>query len=111
MYQKHKIMSIKKQYLKSKPVCKLTFKVTKEEAQSANTVAIVGEFNEWNKDAEPMKKLKSGDFTQTLNLETGKEYQFKYLINDTIWANETEADKIVPNGIVEGEFNSVIDLN
>mgnify|MGYP003573662284 FL=1 len=104
-------MSIKKQYLKSKPECKLTFRVTKEEAQSAETVAIVGEFNEWNKDAEPMKKLKSGDFTQTLNLETGREYQFKYLVNNTTWANETEADKVVPNGIVEGEFNSVIELN
>ena len=104
-------MSIKKQYLKSKPVCKISFRVTKEESQSADSVKIVGEFNEWNKDAEPMKKLKSGDFTQTLNLETGKEYQFKYLVNDTDWVNETEADKVVPNGIVEGEFNSVIELN
>jgi len=104
-------MSIKKQYLKSKPVCKLSFRVTKEEAQGADTVKIVGEFNEWDKDAKPMKKLKSGDFTQTLNLETGKEYQFKYLVNDTTWTNESEADKMVPNGIVEGEFNSVIDLN
>ena len=86
-------MSIKKQYLKSKPECKLTFRVTKEEVQSADTVVIVGEFNEWNKDAEPMKKLKSGDFTQTLNLETGREYQFKYLVNNTTWANETEADE------------------
>ena len=104
-------MSIKKQYLKSKPVCKLSFRVTKEEVQSADTVKIVGEFNEWDKDAAPMKKLKSGDFTQTLDLETGKEYQFKYLVNDTVWANETEADKMVPTGIVQGEFNSVIELN
>lgn len=104
-------MSIKKQYLKSKPECKLSFRVTKEEAQSADSVKIVGEFNGWDTNVEPMKKLKSGDFTQTLNLETGAAYQFKYLINDTIWANETEADKMVPNGIVEGEFNSVIDLN
>jgi 1,4-alpha-glucan branching enzyme len=103
-------MSIKKQYLKSKPECKLTFRVTKEVAQNADSVKIVGDFNAWNKDTEPMNKLKSGDFTQTLNLETGKEYQFKYLINGTIWENETEADKMAPNGIVEGEFNSVIDL-
>jgi 1,4-alpha-glucan branching enzyme len=104
-------MSIKKQYLKSKPECKLTFRVTKEVAQNADSVKIVGDFNEWNKDTEPMNKLKNGDFTQALNLETGKEYQFKYLINDTTWENETEADKMAPNGIVEGEFNSVIDLN
>ncbi len=104
-------MSIKKQYLKSKPVCKVTFRVNKEEAQSAETVRVVGEFNDWSKDAEPMNKLKSGDFTQTLDLETGKEYQFKYLLNDVVWSNETESDKLVPNGIVEGDFNSVVEIN
>lgn len=104
-------MSIKKQYLKSKPECKLSFRVAKAEAQNAETIKIVGEFNDWSQEVEPMKKLKSGDFTQTLSLETGKDYQFKYLINDTVWENDTEADKMVPNGIMEGEFNSVIELN
>ena len=104
-------MSIKKQYLKSKPECKLSFRVEKAVVNNADTVKIVGEFNDWDQDVEPMKKLKSGDFTQTINLETGKEYQFKYLINNNIWQNEAEADKMVPNGIVEGEFNSVVELN
>ncbi len=104
-------MSIKKQYLKSKPECKVSFRVLKADAQDAGSIKIVGDFNGWSKDVEPMSKLKSGDFTQTLNLETGKEYQFKYVINDSVWENDTEADKLAPNGIVEGEFNSVIDLN
>jgi len=103
-------MSIKKQYLKSEPVCKLTFKVTKEQAQDAESVKILGDFNGWNKDVEPMSKLKSGDFTQTVKLNTGSEYQFRYLINDNVWSNEEEADKTVPNGVVEGEFNSVLAL-
>ena len=38
-------MAIKKQYLKSKPVCKVTFSVPAEEAKK---VAVVGTFNEWN---------------------------------------------------------------
>lgn len=103
-------MSIKKQYLKNEPVCKLTFKVTKEQAQDAESVKILGDFNGWNKDVEPMSKLKSGDFTQTLKLNTGSEYQFRYFINETVWSNEEEADKTVPNGVVEGEFNSVLAL-
>ncbi|WP_346859108.1 isoamylase early set domain-containing protein [uncultured Draconibacterium sp.] len=103
-------MSIKKQYLKSEAACKLSFRVTKEQAQDADTVKIVGEFNDWSTDVEPMKKLKSGDFTQTLKLETEKEYQFKYVINGTTWINEEEADKLVPNGLVEGEFNSALVL-
>jgi len=103
-------MSIKKQFLKSEPVCKLTFKVSKDMAQDAETVKIIGDFNGWNKEVEPMSKLKSGDFTQTLKLEVGSEYQFRYLINDNVWVNEDEADNAVPNGVVEGEFNSVLAL-
>lgn len=103
-------MSIKKQFLKSKPVCKLTFRVTKEQAQDADTVRIVGDFNNWNKDVEPMKKLKNGTFSQIINLNTGNEYQFRYLINDTTWGNEKEADKTAPTGIVAGEVNSVVEL-
>uniref|UniRef100_UPI003216DEEC isoamylase early set domain-containing protein n=1 Tax=uncultured Draconibacterium sp. TaxID=1573823 RepID=UPI003216DEEC len=103
-------MSIKKQYLKSEPVCKLSFRVSKEQVDSADSVKIVGEFNDWSMDVEPMKKLKSGDFTQTLKLETEKEYQFKYVVNDSVWINDEEADKMVPNGITEGEFNSALVL-
>lgn len=103
-------MSIRKQFLKNEPVCKLSFRVTKDQAQDAETIKIVGDFNEWNKDVEPMKKLKSGDFTQTIKLGVGSEYQFRYFINDTTWSNEVEADKTAPTGIVAGEVNSVIEL-
>ncbi len=103
-------MSIKKQYLKSKPECKVSFRVLKADAKDAETIKIVGEFNGWSEDVEPMKKLKSGDFTQTLSLETGKAYQFKYVFDNSVWENEAEADAVAPNGIVEGEFNSVLDL-
>ena len=62
-------MSIKKQFLKSKPVCKVTFTLPAEEAKS---VAVVGSFNEWNTDATPLKKLKNGSFKGTIDLESGK---------------------------------------
>ena len=103
-------MSIKKQYLKSEPVCKVTFKLSKEAAQDAETVKILGDFNGWNKEVEPMSKLKSGEFSQTLKLDAGNEYQFRYFICDKTWANDDEADKTVPNGVGEGEFNSVLAL-
>jgi hypothetical protein len=53
-----------------------------------------------------MKKLKSGSFTQTFSLNNGQEYEFKYLINKSIWINDPKVDKHSPNGI--GEYNSVI---
>ena len=88
-------MSIKKQYLKSKPVCKVTFCLSKEAARSANQVYIVGEFNGWNVRAAPMKKLKNGNFTITLDLEAGREYQFRYLVDEKYWENDWCADNYV----------------
>jgi len=54
-----------------------------------------------------MKKLKSGAFTTTLDLETGKEYQFRYLLDKKIWENERDADKLIPTPYGDSE-NSVI---
>jgi len=86
-------MAIKKQYLKSKPVCKVSFKLPKELARGAEVVHLVGEFNDWKIGANPMRKLKNGAFTLTLDLETGKDYQFRYLIDGDIWENDPEADR------------------
>ncbi|MEJ2113480.1 MAG: isoamylase early set domain-containing protein, partial [Flavobacteriaceae bacterium] len=67
-------MAITKQYLKSKPVCKVTFSVPAEEAE---TVAVVGSFNEWNTEAVELKKLKNGTFKGTVNLEKDNSYEFR----------------------------------
>ncbi len=98
-------MSIKKQFLKSKPVCKVSFRISAEEANGAKKIQVLGDFNNWNLKAKPMKSLKSGDFTQTVELETGKEYQFRYLIDGEQWINDLEADAKVAN-----EFNSENDV-
>lgn len=102
-------MSIKKQYLKSKPVCKVTFKLTKEEAKSAQTVSLLGDFNNWDKASQPMKKLKDGGFTATLDLDKGAEYQFRYLLNNKEWENDWKADEYVPSALAY-EDNSVVSV-
>ncbi len=100
-------MALKKQYLKSKPVCKVTFRMTKKLVQSADHVHLVGEFNQWNILATPMKRLKSGDFTLTLDLETGREYQFRYLIDQVRWENDDKADAYIPTPFGDCD-NSVV---
>ncbi len=89
-------MSIKKQYIKGKDLCKVTFTLLKEAVKSAKRVYIVGEFNDWNIYATPMKKQKNGAFTVTLNLEKGREYQFRYLIDEMVWENDWHADRYAP---------------
>ena len=100
-------MSIKKQYLKSKPICKVTLSLPKEAAPNAKKVALVGEFNDWDKQSTPMRKLKSGVFKTTINLDVGQEYQFRYLIDGEKWENDWAADKYIGNG-VSYEENSVV---
>lgn len=103
-------MSLTKKFLKSKPVCKVTFKVDPELVQDAKKVMLSGDFNKWNtgKKAE-MKKLKNGTFKATVDLETGKEYAFRYVVDGNSWINDPEADKFVPTG-VSMEENSVVVL-
>lgn len=86
---------LKKQYLKSKPVCKVTF-YTPEEIE-AEEVNLVGDFNGWDEGATPMEKLKDGRFKVILPLDKDEEYQFRYLVNGAEWHNDWEADKYVPN--------------
>jgi len=100
-------MSIRKQYLKSKPVCKATFRIPEEMGSSAESAHIVGDFNNWTFFSTPMEKLKSGAFKTTLELEPGREYQFRYLLDKEIWENESDADKSVPTPYGDSE-NSVI---
>lgn len=98
-------MAIKKQFLKSKPVCKVTFTVPAEEA---NSVAVVGTFNEWNTEATPLKKLKNGSFKGTVDLETGSSYEFRYIV-DGEYINESQADSYAWSEFAAAD-NSVLSL-
>jgi hypothetical protein len=97
------IMSIKKQYLKNRPYCKVTFRVNKEAANGAKSIHLVGDFNDWNLQETPMTLLKSGEFTVMveLNIDT-PAYQFRYLHDNQHWVNDGDAEAYVTNGI-EGE--------
>ena len=89
--------TLKKLYLKTKEFCKVTFRLPKEAAQEANVVTLVGDFNEWNTDETPMQKLKNGDFTVTVELACNSDYKFKYLIDNSRWENDWQADEYSPN--------------
>jgi len=100
-------MSLIKKTLKTRPVTKVTFRLPAEAAPQADSVHLVGDFNDWDEDATPMQRLKNGDFKVILDLEAGREYSFRYLIEGKEWENDWEADRYVPAGIA-GEENSVV---
>ncbi len=98
-------MSIAKQYLKTKPICKVTFTVP---AKDAEKVAVVGDFNNWNPKGSMLKKLKNGTFKGTFDLPKEKTFEFKYIV-DGNFINETEADRYQWNDFA-GSENAVLEL-
>ena len=102
-------MSIKKQILKSKPLAKVSFKISKSEGLDAKKAFLVGDFNAWSETSHPLKALKDGSFSITIELETGREYQFRYLLDESTWINDSEADNLIPGGI-GNEKNGIIIL-
>ena len=76
-------------------VVQVTFSLPSE--VQGETVYLVGDFNNWDEKASPMMRAKDGSFLLTLELEKGREYQFRYLVNGEEWHNDWKADKYFPN--------------
>lgn len=94
---------IKKQFFKSK--CKVTFEMPKGTAEKS--VAVVGDFNDWDQTAAPMKQLKSGVWKTTIDLQKDDSYQFRYVVDGDSWINDGDADSYVTNDT--GDENCVVE--
>lgn len=102
-------MSIRKQFLKSRPVCKVTFTIPESMRNGAEDAFVVGEFNQWSTSATPMRRSKKGSFSATVELDKDRSYQFRYLLGRSRWENEPEADDVQPTPFGDSH-NSVIRL-
>ena len=91
-----------KRFFKKK--CRVRFELPRE--LSATTAYLVGDFNNWDKTATPMKQLKSGVWKIDVDLQKNREYQFRYFLDGSEWHNDWNADAYVPNN-VDGD-NSVV---
>jgi predicted flap endonuclease-1-like 5' DNA nuclease len=102
---------IKKEFSKAGKVCKTTFTLPKEAVVNAKEVFLLGEFNAWNVEKPVvMKKQKDGSFATTIELESGRTYQFRYLIDQKTWENDWNADDYQPVAPF-GVYNSVVFVN
>lgn len=85
-------MAITKKELKSRPVCKVRFKLDADEAGGSAKVFLVGSFNGWDEKAMPMKQNKDGSFSLEIDLPLGQKHSFRYLRSDGVWLNDSAAD-------------------
>jgi len=97
---------MKKTYAKKGNKCRVTFELLAE--AKAQKAFVCGEFNDWDKTEHELVRRKRGNFSISISLDTGKEYRFRYWVDDDHWENDWEADKYVPNDY--GSEDSVIVL-
>jgi 1,4-alpha-glucan branching enzyme len=91
-HKNRRTMSLQKQFLKSNKACKVTFCLPEAVTNGAKEVKILGDFNNWEKENGIPMKVKNGEFVATVQLDAGKEYQFRYLLDNKTWENDGAAD-------------------
>ena len=74
----------------------------------AQAAAVCGEWNNWSADADVMHRDAEGGFSVTVDLDAGRAYRFRYLLDGQRWDNDWAADAYVLNDF--GGDDSVVDL-
>ena len=102
-------MALKKELNDFRTAADVHFSLPQAAAKNAQTVHLVGQFNNWDMTAQPMTKQEDGSFETSLTLPTDAAHEFRYLLDGEQWENDWDADKYVPTGVCEAE-NSVVVL-
>ncbi len=100
-------MALYKAYPKNGTTCKVTFELPIEATMGVKKISLVGDFNNWDKNAHVLTKNKEGRFSITIVLEQSHEYQFRYLMDDSRWENDWASDKYLPSSFGNTD-NSVV---
>ncbi len=75
-------------------------------APNANSVSLVGTFNNWNNSANPMQKDQNGVWSTVIQVQAGK-YQYKYLADGT-WNYDQDNSETADDGY--GGQNSAFEV-
>jgi 1,4-alpha-glucan branching enzyme len=66
----------------------VTFAVTleaRDTLREIESVSVVGDFNHWDSQSHPLRKTEDGQWQTVIELEDGKSYQYRYLVNGQDW--------------------------
>jgi 1,4-alpha-glucan branching enzyme len=86
---------LQKVYSKTGRACRVTFILPPD--ANADTAFLCGEFNDWNQTSHPLTPRKDGSLARMIWLESGRQYRFRYWVNDSRWENDWAADAYMPN--------------
>src|SRR5688572_12351442 len=97
-------MAIDKQPSSKNGTTRVTLRIPAE--AGAATAQVLGDFNDWT--PTDMGPSDDGGYELALDLEKGRSYRFRYLLDNRRWENDWQADSYVPNEY--GGDDSLIDL-
>jgi 1,4-alpha-glucan branching enzyme len=97
--------------LKKKPVKKtdkisVTFET--RDYEDAGRISLVGEFNAWHPERNPMKKRKDGAWAVTMRLPGEGRFEYRFVVDGQQWVTDAEADGFATNPF--GGRNSLVIL-
>ena len=91
---------------KAKGKARVTFTIDPQ--VGAQAAAVCGDWNDWSAGADVMHRDAEGGFSVTVDLDAGRAYRFRYLLDGQRWDNDWAADAYVRNDF--GGDDSVVDL-
>jgi len=76
---------------------KVTFTLPADIVAGASEGLLLGEFNNWDKqNGFSLRKYKDGSMKTTVELEAGKSYEYRYLLDGGRWVNDANANAYLP---------------
>jgi 1,4-alpha-glucan branching enzyme len=72
----------------------------------AEKITLCGEFNDWATDTNVLERGGDGNWSTVIDLEPGRSYRYRYLIDGTHWENDWVAHAYEPNS--HGSDDSVV---
>ena len=99
---------MKKKIIAEKNSTKVVFSLPKEALEGVSIVSVVGDFTEWN--PVMLKAKKDGSFEIELEVPNGRDYHFRYQINNHHWQNDFAADRYEISPMYPHIENSVLSL-
>lgn len=94
------------QWIKISPVINQSAKTIRFyfHQHDAHSVHVSGDFSEWSVNALPMQQMEEGIWELTIPLLAEGHYQYKFVVNDTIWKSDPMNFYRMPDGM--NGFNS-----
>ena len=72
----------------------------------AERIHLVGDFNGWDRDSLPFQPTRQENWQVQIELDQGREYRFRYLVDGVYWQSEWHADR--HSAGEDGVFDSVV---